>query len=73
MCVYVCQCGQFILLSALLVFILTPASFRIISFFSFVVTQQHKTEVALVKVRHNFPLCETSPARPKWLLLLASK
>lgn len=72
MCVYVCQCGQFSLLSALLIFILTPVSFRIISFFSFVDLQQHKTEVALVKVRHNSSLCKTSPARPKWLLL-ASK
>lgn len=67
-----CMCVSavtFFLPSALLIFILTPASFRIISLLSFVVTQQHKTEVALVKVRHSFPLCKTSPAGPKWLLL----
>lgn len=55
--------------SDLLIFILTPVSFELSFFFPFVVLQQHKTEVASVKVRHNFPLCKTSPARPKWLLL----
>lgn len=51
---------------------ITRVSFTIFFISSLVATQQYKTEVALVKVRHIFLPCKTAPAHPKWLLL-ASK
>ena len=68
----VCLCGHLSAFSSPDIRRITRHSLTTVFFSSLVVTQQYKTEVALVKVRQIFLPCKTVPAHPKWLLL-ASK